>query len=238
MFNTFPFALVAFTILSYVSGLVVPRSTAPAGWDDSLEPYDTYHTRYLALDCQQKHGTPFFDECCHPLSATQSLETLPSQCTPPTATTIANIPTASPNEDDLECDEDDDGTTTIPSSAPVSEPSETSSPKKNTAQLNTGGFATFFYQNGNAGACGTVHGESDLIAAMDYRRYGNLNVKSDLCGRKIKITNPSNHKSVVVTVADACPTCRNANSIDLSVGAFKRIANLDQGIVGINWSYV
>jgi rare lipoprotein A (peptidoglycan hydrolase) len=34
-----------------------------------------------------------------------------------------------------------------------------------------------------------------------------------------------------VTIADACPTCTNSNSIDLSEGAFKKIAPLDDGIV-------
>lgn len=38
-------------------------------------------------------------------------------------------------------------------------------------------------------------------------------------------------QSVVVTIADACPTCNNGNSIDLSVAAFKHIATLDEGLV-------
>lgn len=39
-------------------------------------------------------------------------------------------------------------------------------------------------------------------------------------------------KSVTVTIADACPTCKNSNSIDLSSAAFKKIATLEQGMVG------
>jgi expansin (peptidoglycan-binding protein) len=83
----------------------------------------------------------------------------------------------------------------------------------------------------------------------DGDRYGNLGAKSSLCGKKVKITNPANKKvcpyrinlklhlnkvpqSVTVTIADACPTCKNGNSIDLSEGAFKQIATLDQGMVG------
>jgi hypothetical protein len=34
-----------------------------------------------------------------------------------------------------------------------------------------------------------------------------------------------------VTVADECPTCDNANSIDLSEGAFETIADLSVGIL-------
>ncbi|RXW20897.1 hypothetical protein EST38_g4962 [Candolleomyces aberdarensis] len=95
----------------------------------------------------------------------------------------------------------------------------------------TGGFATFYYQNGVAGACGKVHGDADMIAAIDGDRYGNLGAVSSQCGRRVKITNTKNQKSVTVTIADACPTCRNSNSIDLSEGAFKKIATLDEGIV-------
>lgn len=69
--------------------------------------------------------------------------------------------------------------------------------------------ATFFFQNGVAGACGTVHQDSDLIAAIgsltlvllvitdcliDQNRYGNSGLKSELCGQKVKITNPANNK--------------------------------------------
>ena len=40
-----------------------------------------------------------------------------------------------------------------------------------------------------------------------------------------------NAQSVTVTIADVCPTCDNGNSIDLSVGAFKAIAELGDGHV-------
>jgi len=99
----------------------------------------------------------------------------------------------------------------------------------------TGGVATYFFQNGVAGACGRVHGDYDLICAMDARRYGDTGVRSPLCGRSVRITNTRNGKSVTCYVADACPTCLNSNSIDLSVGAFQSIANLEEGEVPIVW---
>jgi hypothetical protein len=104
--------------------------------------------------------------------------------------------------------------------------------------VETGGVATFFYQNGVAGACGTVHSDSDLIAAIDQDRYGNSGEVSALCGQQVKITNTQNGKTVTVTIADDCPTCENANSIDLSVGAFTQIATEEQGEVPITWQYV
>jgi len=72
---------------------------------------------------------------------------------------------------------------------------------------------------------------------MDKDRYGDLGAKSSLCGKRVKITNTKNNKSVTVVVADACPTCENGNSIDLSRGAFKQIATEEEGMVPIAWSF-
>lgn len=44
-------------------------------------------------------------------------------------------------------------------------------------------------------------------------------------------------QKVVVTIADACPTCKNKNSIDLSVRAFERIATKDEGEVPSAFCY-
>lgn len=70
-----------------------------------------------------------------------------------------------------------------------------------------------------------------LILSSDGHRYGNLGRVSSTCGQRAKITNPANGKTVTVTFVDACPTCLNSNSIDLSVAAFKKIANTEQGLV-------
>ncbi|KAF9464753.1 RlpA-like double-psi beta-barrel-protein domain-containing protein-containing protein [Collybia nuda] len=237
MFAIASYTALAFVAISSVSGLAIPRATPPAGWaSDYLEPYATYNTRYLALGCQNKHDSPFFDQCCHPLLATEKLETArPPQCNPSVPTTpsapavkpTSTVTTPDDDDDDLEdCDNDEDNGDDTPS-VPV--PAPTPSPTK---------AATFFYQNGVAGACGTVHGDGDMIAAIDGNRYGNLGAKSSLCGKRVKVTNPANKKSVVVTIADACPTCKNGNSIDLSEGAFKQIATLDQGMVGITWTFI
>jgi len=68
-------------------------------------------------------------------------------------------------------------------------------------------------------------------ARADYRRYGDTSVRSSLCGRSVRITNTQNGRSVNVFVADACPTCENGNSIDLSMAAFEHIADLSEGVV-------
>jgi len=345
MFTSVVLALAA---VSAVSGWIVPRKNPPAGWATSyLEDYHVYHARYLALDCQNKHNTDFFAQCCHPLLANESLASRPAQCTPsasasasgsaaePTSTVTTpgdgddddcdddnDDSSSNDNVDDDDCDDDgddgssssgddgdddddcDDGegestsaspsstvhvtstkspvTSTKPtataagtnpghqgiavSSAPATSTtptsthtsttststhttsSKTSTTKTSTAsqstgtssssQIFTGGFATFFYQNGVAGACGVVHQDSDLIAAIDQSHYGDSGAVSPLCGKSVKITNTDNQKTVTVTIVDDCPTCPTDNSIDLSTGAFQMIAAESTGEVPITWEFV
>ncbi|KAH0827164.1 hypothetical protein J3R83DRAFT_4855 [Lanmaoa asiatica] len=92
----------------------------------------------------------------------------------------------------------------------------------------TDGFATYYYQNGNAGACGQVNPDSAFIYQT---RFGTSGPASSLCGQKVQITNMSNGQTVTVTIADDCPTCANQDSIDLSVAAFEAISALSVGEV-------
>jgi len=98
-------------------------------------------------------------------------------------------------------------------------------------KLVTGGKATFFLQGGAAGACGKVHQDTDLVAAIDKGSFSNA-----LCGKSVTITNVANKKSVTATIADECPGCSNAQSIDLSKGAFDKIADESTGVVDIQWT--
>lgn len=86
---------------------------------------------------------------------------------------------------------------------------------------------TWFDQGGVAGACGQVHLDSDLVAALDARTYGDTGAQSTYCGKTIRVT--WQDQSVDVIVADACPTCDNASSVDLSLAAFQALAPLDEG---------
>lgn len=58
--------------------------------------------------------------------------------------------------------------------------------------------ATFFTQNGVAGACGTVHKDSDIVCALDTPTYAN----GKHCGQKVAITNLKTGITVDVLVAD------------------------------------
>ncbi|GAA5942799.1 RlpA-like double-psi beta-barrel domain-containing protein [Sporobolomyces koalae] len=97
------------------------------------------------------------------------------------------------------------------------------------------GEATYFFQGGQAGACGNVNPDSAYIVALDYRLYGNVDAVSKYCGKSLTIKNTDNGKTVVATVADACPTCSSKYSLDLSEGAFGQIGDYDTGILPIEW---
>lgn len=264
---------------SIVSAAPIAQRDQPAGWATGyLEDYNTYHTRYLALDCQDQHNTTFFDDCCHPLLATESLSDRPSYCTPnatesssaaavvaetsaPVAGSTASATTtdsasadvateyaqaaasssASPAAASSSAAVDNNvayapaKASSTSSAAPAASSSASSSSGGSSGTVETGGYATYFYQGGQAGACGTVHSDSDLVIAIDIAWYGNTGSESSYCGKSITVQNTQNGKEVTAVVADVCPTCANGNSLDLSVGAFTAIATEAEGQVPINW---
>lgn len=52
-------------------------------------------------------------------------------------------------------------------------------------------------------------------------------------GDRLKVTNVKNGKSVVVTVNDRGNFERLGRTLDLSMGAFDKIANLDKGVIDV-----
>lgn len=56
---------------------------APTGWATGyLEEYKEYNIRYKALNCSTQHNTTFFEDCCHPLLANETLTIRADYCTP------------------------------------------------------------------------------------------------------------------------------------------------------------
>jgi hypothetical protein len=282
MFKLVYFALIALAAVPLVNGAAILRRTPPSAWNHVLENYGSYHARSLAIGCQNKRGTQFFDDCCHPMKRGETLEknrkphcrpgnnssstsaTLFSSLPPvnvaePSSPTPEPTPSPDGNDDGDDDCEDPEYSTDVPPSTPSPTPAPSESPNPTPApspaqpsssnnpepspasdggsDVHTGGFATWFTQNGVAGACGTVHSDSDLIAALDYRTYGDLSSQSSYCGQKIRVTWQG--KSVDVVVADACPTCNNAASVDLSQGAFESLADLSVGqLDDITWETI
>nr|BAH80468.1 hypothetical protein [Lentinula edodes] len=296
------FVLLSAAVTAPAVGYVVPRKETPSTYAVGyLEDYQTYHTRYLAIGCQYQHNNAtFFNACCHPMLATETLETArPSYCIPSTsasasasaaeatstATTPADGDNGNDNDDDDsdDCDDgdDDDSTSTsVVSTATLSSTSEAFSPTSSSAfsepttssessstptptstqetpttpsssaeatptgsvdsstgssEVFTGGHATYFTQNGVAGACGTVHSDNDFIVAIDQDRYGDSGETSQYCGKTVTITGLG--KTMQATVADDCPTCDNENSLDMSVALFQSFTSLDVGEFDISWSF-
>lgn len=56
--------------------------------------------------------------------------------------------------------------------------------------------ATYYFQNGNPGACGDYNPDSALIVAMNHEQYAQGN-----CGKWVKITNTANGKTVTAKIA-------------------------------------
>ncbi|KAG8895220.1 hypothetical protein FRB99_000706 [Tulasnella sp. 403] len=121
-------------------------------------------------------------------------------------------------------------------SASPSEPTDNGNSSEIT---NDGAIATWYTQDNQAGACGKEHSDDDLIGAMNFQRYGDVNAVSSLCGKSVTITNLENKKKVTIIIADACPSCPNEDSIDLSRGAFSALTDgdFDKGEVHISWHF-
>jgi len=264
MFAAIPLALLTLA-LSFTATARPIVKRGESDWATGyLESYDTYHTRYLALDCEDKHDTSFFDDCCHPLLATQSLSDRPGYCTPSspssssgsaTSTSAAATPTDTTDDDcsdDSSSSSDDSSSSSssgssnaaaAPSSSGSSDSSSSGSSDSGSSGSSSGGssgivgggYGTYFYQNGVAGACGTVHSDSDNIIAIDIAYYGNTGDVSSWCGKSLTVKNTDNGKTVVATVADVCPSCDNAQSLDMSVGTFQSLADLSEGLIPIEW---
>ncbi|KAJ9109264.1 hypothetical protein QFC21_000593 [Naganishia friedmannii] len=303
---------------------------APTGWATGyLESYKEYNIRYKALDCSTQHNTTFFEDCCHPLLANETLTIRPSVCTPgqsanatasaiyatetsnsteiyteycEEATSVASdvasvIATATESINQVTLTSNSSTATLVVQIAPSStaeavissyvpeatSSSEWTAPSSSTEEAvestsvyvaaaavsttpayvaptttstyqapaattpaassggdaHTGGHATYYYQGGNAGACGWYKSDSDKIIAINGNGFWqNTGSASSYCGKWITITNTNNGRTTTAMVADVCPSCTDSNnSLDLSVGAFQDIASLDDGQVPITWTF-
>ncbi|KAF9186395.1 hypothetical protein BGZ51_002038 [Haplosporangium sp. Z 767] len=74
----------------------------------------------------------------------------------------------------------------------------------------------------------------DLIAALNKPDFGDFSrpKNSPACGQCIRVSGPNG--TVEVQVVDMCPGCKSGD-VDLSPGAFAKVAHLDSGRVPISW---
>ncbi|KAI8374493.1 RlpA-like double-psi beta-barrel-protein domain-containing protein-containing protein [Radiomyces spectabilis] len=90
------------------------------------------------------------------------------------------------------------------------------------------GQGTFY--NVGMGSCGKKNKDSQMVAALS----GQLMDENDYCGKKIKAS--TKHGSVTVTVVDTCPEC-DKHDIDFSPAAFKKLGDLNDGVLDISWQF-
>lgn len=104
------------------------------------------------------------------------------------------------------------------------------------------GDGTFYSPSVGLGSCGHLYQDSDHVAAlaavsMQAYNPGNPN-NNPLCGHKVKVwdkANPSN--TVTVAIVDTCPGCHGRYDLDLSPGAFNKLAHPSVGRIQIAWEF-
>ncbi|RCI04342.1 hypothetical protein CU098_008452 [Rhizopus stolonifer] len=120
------------------------------------------------------------------------------------------------------------------------------------------GLATVMdFNNGTSlekrGGRGTWYSGTDLKNAACYDRIGlpaySATIysmigamamhKFEQCYKCMKITNNKHKtKTVVVKIVDKCAGCKVNKAIDLTPAAFKKLDNLDAGVVDISWKSI
>ncbi|KAF8507702.1 RlpA-like double-psi beta-barrel-protein domain-containing protein-containing protein [Gautieria morchelliformis] len=101
------------------------------------------------------------------------------------------------------------------------------------ARVTHRGTATYFLQEGAAGACGHVHSDLDHVVALQTATYAN----GIHCGRSLTITDTKTGQTATGVVADECPGCNGPYSIDLSRGLFEVFAPDADGVFSASWHF-
>ncbi|KAJ5599903.1 hypothetical protein N7450_000970 [Penicillium hetheringtonii] len=96
------------------------------------------------------------------------------------------------------------------------------------------------YYNPALGSCGYTNSDSDLICAVSHVLFDAASTGSNpnenpLCGMKLRLRR--NGKSVDVKVVDRCVGCKETD-LDVTEAVFEKVAELDQGRVLMEWSWL
>ncbi|KAK9506989.1 hypothetical protein O3M35_008827 [Rhynocoris fuscipes] len=94
------------------------------------------------------------------------------------------------------------------------------------------------YYNLGMTACGRTYSNSDHVAALAFGHFTAANPNNDpMCGRRVRIIDPSSKKQVEVTVVDKCQACK-MNDIDVSPSVFQQLKPLSAGRTHVKWQFV
>ncbi|XP_060849448.1 uncharacterized protein LOC132928652 [Rhopalosiphum padi] len=103
-------------------------------------------------------------------------------------------------------------------------------------QLNKIGDLTY-YSLGLT-ACGRTYTDGDMVAAIAFGHFTTPNPNFDpMCGKRVKIIDPTTLKSIVVTVRDKCEACK-MNDIDVSPSAFEKLKPKIVGRIKVVWDFI
>lgn len=96
------------------------------------------------------------------------------------------------------------------------------------------------YYDPALGACGFTNSGSDSIVAVSHLVFDAVSTSANpnanpLCGKKIRARREG--KSVDLTVVDRCTGCK-ATDIDTTRGVFGDMADIDDGRVSVEWSWL
>ncbi|KAI9755049.1 MAG: hypothetical protein M4579_004453 [Chaenotheca gracillima] len=102
------------------------------------------------------------------------------------------------------------------------------------------------YYGTGLGACGVTSSDDDDIVSVSHFLFDASSTGSDpnanpLCGLVIRAARDDEQaggrRSVDLTVVDRCVGCQ-PNDLDVSPGAFKKLANPDDGRVDVTWAWI
>ncbi|GAA5822960.1 hypothetical protein JCM11251_004437 [Rhodosporidiobolus azoricus] len=121
----------------------------------------------------------------------------------------------------------------VASAAPVSllATVEASLSLPNTTQENG---VVYYYQNGNAGACGWYSQDEDVVVGLPTEFYSKLDSVSPYCGTYVVVTDPRDNTSVTALVADASAT---NETLSLSIGTWNALNGTESHLSTVNWRF-
>ncbi|KAG0340548.1 hypothetical protein BG004_006358 [Podila humilis] len=197
-----------------VGNLTDPANPLPVE-STPISPYDLVHIAWSLSDPPAPEPKPTTPATPTPTKAKSTTTT--------TTTTTTKTKTKTKTK-----------TTTSPKPTKTKKPSPPPKPTANPGGKKYSGRGTWF--SDTSGQCEHSFSQSDMIVAVNEAQMGN---GKSLCGKKLVVTAKGSSASVVVTVVDMCPSeyC-DFGALDLSQGAFKKLADLDKGVLELSWSFL
>ncbi|GAA6004574.1 hypothetical protein JCM10207_000942 [Rhodosporidiobolus poonsookiae] len=101
----------------------------------------------------------------------------------------------------------------------------------NTTQTNE---VVYYYQNGNAGACGWYSEDEDVVVGLPTEFYSELDSVSPYCGTFVVVTDPRDNTTVTALVADASAT---NETLSLSMGTWAALNGSATDLTSVEWRF-